>query len=66
MLNLEATAETSREELHWFVDATYLGVSAPSAALLWKMAPGKHVIRAVDGAGRADSREVLVTGGGVA
>ncbi len=61
VLNLEATAETSREELHWFVDTTYLGVSAPSAALLWKMAPGKHVIRAVDGAGRADSREILVT-----
>jgi penicillin-binding protein 1C len=61
VLNLEATAETSREELHWFVDATYLGVSAPSAALLWKLAPGKHLIRAVDGAGRADSREILVT-----
>jgi penicillin-binding protein 1C len=61
VLNLEATAETSREELHWFVDATYLGVSAPSASLLWKMAPGKHVIRAVDEAGRADSREILVT-----
>ena len=61
VLDLEATAETSRGQLHWFVDATYLGVSQPSAALLWKMAPGKHVIRAVDEAGRADSREILVT-----
>jgi penicillin-binding protein 1C len=61
VLNLEATADTNREELHWFVDATYLGVSEPSAALLWKMAPGKHLIRAVDEAGRADAREILVT-----
>ncbi len=61
VLNLEATAETSRENLRWFVDATYLGVSAPSSALLWKPQPGKHVIRAVDDFGRADSRLVTVT-----
>jgi penicillin-binding protein 1C len=61
VLNLEATAETSRENLHWFVDATYLGVSAPSSALLWKPQPGTHVIRAVDDFGRADSRLVTVT-----
>ena len=61
VLNLEATAETSREHLHWFVDASYLGISAPSTALLWKLRPGKHVIRAVDDLGRADSRQILVT-----
>ncbi len=61
VLNLEATAETSREHLHWFVDATYLGQSAPSSALLWKPKPGRHVIRAVDDSGRADTREILVT-----
>jgi len=61
ILNLEATAETSREQLHWFVDATYLGASAPSTALLWKPQPGKHLIRAVDDSGRADSRLVTVT-----
>jgi penicillin-binding protein 1C len=61
VLNLEATAETSREHLHWFVDATYLGVSEPSAALLWKPQPGRHVIRAVDDEGRADSRPITVT-----
>jgi penicillin-binding protein 1C len=61
VLNLEATAETMREHLHWFVDATYLGVSAPSAALLWKLQPGQHVIRAVDDLGRADSRQITVT-----
>jgi len=61
VLNLEATAETGREHLHWFADATYLGVSEPSTALLWKLTPGRHVIRAVDERGRADSREITVT-----
>ncbi len=61
LLNLEATAETNRGHLHWFVDAAYLGVSEPSAALLWKLQPGRHVIRAVDDVGRADSREITVT-----
>jgi len=61
VLDLEATAETSRGQLHWFVDASYLGVSAPSAALLWKPLPGRHVIRAVDDLGRADSRQIMVT-----
>ena len=60
VLDLEATAETSREYLHWFVDATYLGVSEPSTALLWKLQPGRHVIRAVDDLGRADSRPITV------
>jgi penicillin-binding protein 1C len=61
VLNLEATADTSREHLHWFVDAACVGVSEPSAALLWKLQPGRHVIRAVDDAGRADSRQIVVT-----
>ncbi len=61
VLNLEATAETSREHLHWFVDAAYLGVSEPSTALLWKLQPGRHVIRAVDDLGRADSLQITVT-----
>lgn len=61
VMNLEATAESSRGQLHWFIDAAYLGVSEPSAALLWKMQPGRHVIRAVDDLGRADSRQVTVT-----
>jgi penicillin-binding protein 1C len=61
VLNLEATAETSHEHLHWFVDAAYLGVSDPSSSLLWKLTPGRHVIRAVDDGGRADSREIMVT-----
>ena len=40
VLNLEATAETSREELHWFVDATYLGVSARAQRCSGRWRPG--------------------------
>ena len=61
VLNLEATAETASDHLHWFVDSAYIGVSEPSAALLWKPQPGRHIIRAVDDLGRADSRQVTVT-----
>jgi penicillin-binding protein 1C len=61
VLNLEATAETRGDHLHWFVDATYLGTSAPSTALLWKLQPGQHLIRAVDDLGRADTRQITVT-----
>jgi penicillin-binding protein 1C len=61
VVNLEATADSGGEHLHWFVDATYLGVSEPSASLLWKLEPGRHVIRAVDDLGRADSRPITVT-----
>jgi penicillin-binding protein 1C len=61
VLNLEATAEIPHEKLHWFVDTAYLGVSEASTALLWKPRPGRHLIRAVDDAGRADSRLVTVT-----
>jgi penicillin-binding protein 1C len=61
VLNLEATAETPHEHLHWFVDTTYLGVSEASTALLWKPLPGRHLIRAVDDSGRADSRLITVT-----
>jgi len=61
MLNLEATTETGRDHLHWFVDAAYCGISDPSAGLPWKLQPGRHVIRAVDDLGRADLREITVT-----
>ena len=61
VVNLEATTETGRDHLRWFVDATYVGESAPSSTLLWKPQTGRHVIRAVDDSGRADVRAILVT-----
>ena len=61
VLNLEATGETPHEQLHWFVDSTYLGASEASTALLWRPLPGRHLIRAVDNTGRADSMLITVT-----
>jgi penicillin-binding protein 1C len=61
VLNLEATAESGAGRLKWFVDSAFVGESAPSGALLWKPQPGRHVIRAVDDAGRADTRPVEIT-----
>ena len=61
VLNLEATADSPHEHLQWFVDTSYLGVSEASTALLWKPQPGRHLIRAIDEAGRADSQLVTIT-----
>jgi penicillin-binding protein 1C len=60
VLNFAATEETSHEHLYWFVDATYLGVSEAGNDLSWKPIPGKHLIRAVDDSGRADSRLITI------
>ena len=60
-LDLEASAESARDQVYWFVDSTYLGASTASAPLLWKPQVGRHTIRAVDETGRADSKLVTVT-----
>jgi penicillin-binding protein 1C len=59
-LNLEASADGARDRIYWFIDSTYLGASSASSPLAWKPEVGRHVIRAVDEAGRADSRVVTV------
>jgi len=59
-LNLEAAAETARDQVYWFVDSAYLGTSAASTPLPWKPVVGRHTIRVVDELGRADSRVIEV------
>jgi uncharacterized protein YfaS (alpha-2-macroglobulin family) len=62
-------AEGRDASFHWLLRAkdllgnadTYLGVSSPSASMPWKLQTGRHVIRAVDDVGRADSRQITVT-----
>jgi len=49
---LEADAAVEAREIHWFAGAHYLGVSAPSHPLMWKPAPGRWQIQAVDDSGR--------------
>jgi penicillin-binding protein 1C len=61
VLNLEAAAESAHDQVYWFVDSTFLGASHASSPLLWKPQAGRHIIRAVDEMGRADSRTVTIT-----
>jgi penicillin-binding protein 1C len=61
VISLDAISEMPHEQLHWFVDTAYLGVSEASTSLLWKPLPGRHVIRAVDDSGRADAKMITVT-----
>jgi penicillin-binding protein 1C len=59
-LDLEASSETARDQLYWFVDSAYLGTSTASTPLAWKPVAGHHTIRAVDELGRADARVIDV------
>jgi penicillin-binding protein 1C len=60
LLDLEAAADGAHDQVYWFVDSAYLGTSAGSSPLQWKPQVGRHIIRAVDENGRADSRVVTV------
>ncbi len=44
----------------WHVDDRRVGTSQPGSALEWPLAPGSHVITAVDSAGRRDSVKIFV------
>ncbi len=57
---LEADAAADAREIHWFAGAHYLGVSAPSHPLMWKAAPGRWQIQAVDDSGRVAKIAVTV------
>jgi penicillin-binding protein 1C len=47
--------------VHWFADAAYLGTSAAGKDLVWAPpAAGRYSISAVDEAGNADARDVVV------
>lgn len=59
-LNLEASSESARDRVYWFVDSAYLGTSPASTPLLWKPVVGRHTIRAVDELGRADAHVINI------
>jgi penicillin-binding protein 1C len=47
--------------LHWFVNESYVGTSAPGIALAWNPhGSGHYIVRTVDDRGRADSRPLDV------
>jgi len=54
---LAANADSEVRRLHWFVDESYVGTSAPGIALAWNPhGSGHYIVRTVDDRGRADSR----------
>jgi len=53
-------AATGSHDLHWFVDDTWLGVSAPHAALHWPLQRGQHVIACADTRGHTDALSITV------
>ena len=58
---LQATVDASVAEAFWFVNEKYAGKAARGMSLPWQPpGPGTYVLRVVDDAGRADSREVSV------
>jgi penicillin-binding protein 1C len=59
---LAANTYSDVRRVHWFVDDTYVGTSPPSEAIAWRAKQsGRHMVRAVDDQGRADSRELTVS-----
>ncbi|MDO8990969.1 MAG: penicillin-binding protein 1C [Sideroxyarcus sp.] len=61
-VSLLATVDASAREVYWFAGEHYIGKTPGGQALNWSPAgPGHYVLRAVDDAGRSDSREVSVS-----
>jgi len=59
---LQATVDAGVARLYWFAGEKYLGTAARGRSLAWlPPGPGHYVLRAVDDAGRADTREVAVS-----
>lgn len=58
---LAANTDSEARRVHWFVDESYVGSTAPSVALGWTPArAGTYLVRAVDDRGLADSRALEV------
>jgi penicillin-binding protein 1C len=57
---LEADAAAETREIHWFAGAHYLGASTPSHPLMWKAAPGRWQIHAVDDSGRVAKTSITI------
>ena len=61
-LQLQATVDASASVVYWFAGEQYLGNVPRGHTLPWQPAnPGHYVLRAVDDAGRSDSRDVTIS-----
>jgi penicillin-binding protein 1C len=58
---LTASADGNVQRMHWFVDESYVGTGPARESLAWKSPKsGRHLVRAIDDQGRADTRELNV------
>jgi penicillin-binding protein 1C len=57
---LQAMTDVEPRVVHWFVDTAYLGRAASGRPFWWQARPGTHLLRAVDEAGRSDTRRIRV------
>ena len=59
----EADAVLASTELSWFVDGEFVGTAPADSRVWWTPEPGRHEVVAMDGAGQASRREVVVRAG---
>jgi penicillin-binding protein 1C len=60
-ISLRAEAAAGVRQLYWFADDALIGKASPGESLAWQPAgPRTYLLRVVDDAGRAESREVSV------
>lgn len=58
---LEATVDPDVNQLHWFINNTYVGNVARGEIFFWNALPGHFEARVVDDAGRAASKQFVVS-----
>lgn len=58
---LAAVTDGDVQKLHWFVDDAYVGTSGARESVAWNVPrSGRHLVRAIDDQGRADTREINI------
>ena len=58
---LEAEAGAGARQIHWFEGRRFLGMSEPARPLLWRPAPGRWTLQAIDDAGRTAQVTIQVS-----
>lgn len=57
---LSAVVDADVRNIFWFANDMFIGKTTRDQSLLWKVKPGKYLVRVVDEFGRSDAREVSV------
>ncbi len=60
LIPFTAVVDADVRNLHWFINATYVGKTTRDQSFLWQAKPGNYVVRVVDDYGRADARDLRV------